>query len=142
MIYIIQKCEYFNIKELVPEHIYNKYKEKAWQFFDINVLITLDALRRRFGPLIVNNWASGGEFSERGLRSLDYGGIFNRSLHKHGKAIDLHSNKYTAEEMRSYIIDNPKEFEHIKCLEMGVNWLHFDTRNRRAEDGIFLVYPK
>ena len=136
------KPKYFKIWELVPEHVYLKYGEAAWQFFDINMLKTADALRERFGPLVVNNWKSGGQFSERGLRSFDYGGIFNRSLHKYGKALDFHSNTFTSEEIRQYILDNPDEFPYISCLEMGVNWVHFDTRNRRNSDGsIFLVYP-
>lgn len=136
------KCKHFNIKELVHPDVYSKYGETAWQFFDVGLLKSLDALRDKFGSLTVNDWQWGGIFKERGLRSLDYGGIHNRSLHKHGKAIDCHSKTYTADEMRKYILDNQDEFPYITELELDVSWLHFGTRNREGTIGrIFAFKP-
>ena len=136
------KCKHFEIHELVPQDVYEKYGEKAWQFFDVSLLETLDQLREHFGSLTVNTWKWGGHLSQRGLRSFDYGGIGNRSLHKLGKAIDCSSKVHSSEDMRQYILNNQEQFPHIRGLELDVSWLHFDTRNRDGNVGnIFTFKP-
>ena len=105
--------------------------------------MTLVQLREKFGPATVNDWAWGGGYTESGLRSFDFGGIHNRSLHKFGKAFDVKFKNHTAEEVRQYIIDNPNEFPYIVGLELDVDWLHFDTRNRQGNQGqLFLLNRK
>ena len=132
------KCEYFDIKELVPESMYQKYGELSWQFFDVNLLKVLDRLREQFGPLHVNNWYNDGPFSQRGIRDFDYGGIDNRSLHKFGKAVDFHSNTVCSEDIREYILNYKDEFPEIGGMELGTSWVHIDTRN---VDGIITFRP-
>ena len=137
------KCKYFIIEELVPKDVFDKYgPEASWQFFDVGLLKTLDAFRERFGPLGVNNWKWGGGLSQRGLRSFDFGGISNRSLHKLGKACDFSSKTHSASSIREYVLANPDEFPFLVGLEMGVDWVHFDTRNREGNTGhIFKFSP-
>lgn len=53
------KCSHFKIQELVPPAIFEARGEKAWELLDERLLITLDRLRDRFGPITVNNWHSG-----------------------------------------------------------------------------------
>ena len=126
------KSEFFKVQELVTKEMYYLYGEKCWQFIDSRAILTLDQLRRVFGPLTVNDWYWGGGFTESGVRSFDYGGILNRSLHKFGCAFDVKSKTVTADEMRSYIINNIHEFPYLVGLEMDVDWLHFDVRNREG----------
>lgn len=137
------KCKNFKIYELVSPKIYNKYGDRAWQFFDVNLLKAIDECSDAFGTLIVNDWKwnnSKNNFTESGLRSFTFGSIESMSLHKLGKAVDLKSAKYTAEEMRQYIFDNPEKFKHIKAIELGVSWLHIDVRNREPNNGNFFTF--
>ena len=61
--------DYFGIKELVCPHVYDKFREHAWQFFDPRLLETLLVIREKIGlPIVINNWAKGGQHTQRGLR--------------------------------------------------------------------------
>ena len=61
--------DYFGIKELVCPHVYEIWGESAWQFLDDRMLENLAFIREGIGkPIVVNNWAKGGEYSQRGLR--------------------------------------------------------------------------
>jgi hypothetical protein len=53
---MINKPIYFNLEEIVCPHIYYKYGEIAWQFFDQKQLINIDWVRTKMGPMFVNNW--------------------------------------------------------------------------------------
>ena len=67
-------CKYFTIKELVSKAVYNfytpRYGEKfIWGFFDDEDKQDIDKIRETWGkPIIINNWASGGNLSQCGLR--------------------------------------------------------------------------
>lgn len=43
------KCKYFTIKELVSPVVYKTWGEKAWMFFDEDVLKQLDAIIEELG---------------------------------------------------------------------------------------------
>ena len=125
------KCEHFAIHELVPPHVFAERGEKAWELLDERLLISLDLLRNRFGPMTVNNYYWGKDREWSGLRTSDSPYYSRYSQHSFGRAADcLFANK-TAEEVRKEIINNPNnaDFELIGSLELGVSWLHFDVRN-------------
>ena len=92
------KCQKFTIKELVSKQVYQKFGERAWMFFDEQLLRDLDTLRLYHGlPIPINNWATGGSFSQCGLRCnkdplvASAKGIYC-TAHSMGKATDLHSS--------------------------------------------------
>jgi hypothetical protein len=62
--------KYFNIKELVCPHCYNKFKDNSWQFISTELLSTLYVLRTIVinKPMVINTWATNGNYSQRGLR--------------------------------------------------------------------------
>ena len=41
--------DYFDIQELVCRHVYEKYGNNAWQFFDNRLLETLLVIREKLG---------------------------------------------------------------------------------------------
>lgn len=133
-------CKHFSIKELVPKHVYKSRKDKAWLCFDDRALETLDALREKFGKATVNNWAWGGNRNWSGLRTprSPYGTMY--SQHRYGRAFDVIFAEVAAEEAREYVLSNPDEFPHIKGIELGVSWFHFDVGNRWG-DGIQTFTP-
>lgn len=130
--------DYFDIRELVCPHVHDKFGAYAWQFFDPRLLDTLLVIREKIGkPIIVNNWASGGDFSQRGLRcnicalpkektSLEK---LYMSAHSQGMAVDFDVAEMKAEEVRKWIKDNQIFLPHPIRLEEDVNWVHLDVRS-------------
>ncbi len=133
------KCLYFDIKELVSSRVYDARGEKAWALLDPRALQTLDALREKFGPCTVNDWAFSGANEFRGFRESQCEVGVKYSQHRYGRAFDCHFKNATAEEVRAYILANHNEFSFISSLEMNVSWLHFDVRNHSP--GILKFYP-
>ncbi len=127
--------KHFKVHELVNKEIYEKYSESYIlnRFFDNRLLKTLDALREHFGSLTINDWYFGGKRTESGLRVPKMKFYNFTSLHSWGRAFDIISKKYTAEEMRQEILNNQHKFPFIKRMEKDVNWLHIDnyTTNKK-----------
>lgn len=138
---------YFEIYELVPPDLYNSYHREIrhlWNIFDERILITAQNLRIRYGKMMCNDWKWGGKWKYRGWRPWNTltGATF--SQHKWGRALDLVPTEEDVNKIRQDILNDPyhPDFEHITCLEMNINWLHFDVRNYGKKlDGILLVYP-
>lgn len=135
---------YFNIKELVCPHIYNKFKQKSWQFLDTEILHTLYVLRTQIvkKPIIVNNWSSKGPYSQRGLRCNCCSLVADKtdvymSAHCTGKGLDFNVKGMTAEEVRSLIKANLNLFEYPIRLEEGTSWVHIDCYT--TDDSVKLV---
>jgi hypothetical protein len=145
---IFYKPKNFKIQELVLKHIYEKFGEKCWLFFDSKLLWTLDKIREKYGAIIVNDWLWGGEFQNRGFREFNSSVGAQYSQHKFGRAVDFHfkSDKITCKEMRKTIIENPNfyEFKYITSVEDfdGMNWIHIDVRNWDKNKNGILVFKK
>lgn len=142
------KPTFFRLEELVPKTVFlgmaPSKRDQLWWLFDERQLRTIDALRRRFGPMIANTWHQGGKFNFRGWRPGDCADGSRYSQHKFGRAVDLDPEKVSADEIREDILINPsrEEYRFITCIEAGVPWLHTDCRNwDRDTNGILVVHP-
>ena len=108
--------KYFTLKECFPNDF-----PKDWKYMDDRILKSADKLRDFFGPLYVN----GKGLTQCGFRT-------NGSLtsqHRFGRALDLHSNRYSSEEIRFYILKNKDDFPYISFLEVDISWLHISCQN-------------
>lgn len=136
------KCKHFGIKELVTPELYKKHGEKCWFLFDDRLLMTLDALRERFGTCVINNWAWGGVYRDSGLRDATFYSTAekyaeSRSQHKYGRAADCKFKGYSAQDVRKILIEEKDKFPFITFIETGpldkygkpMNWVHIDVRN-------------
>ncbi len=144
--------KHFVLQELVDPAIFKERGERAWELLQPAALMMLDALRERFGPIIVNNWHTDGTswlpdptniFHESGLRTSATGTGAKFSMHKFGCAYDPKFKNVTAREVFNEILVRPESFPLITALEnveQTVTWLHFDTRNHNR-DGIWIVNP-
>jgi len=132
--------KYFEIHELVPEHIFQKKGLSAWSLIDDRLIETIDALKEIFskGTMTINNYYWSGDREWSGLRTPTSRWYSETSMHTHGKAIDAIFSNYKAEEVREYIKNHPDKFPHIKGIEENISWLHIDTRN---EDKLKSFYP-
>lgn len=133
---------YFDIRELVCDHTYKKFKDLSWQFLDTEILRLLLVLRRdilKVG-LVINNYHIGGPYTQRGLRcnicEIPKGKTLKDELylsaHCNGAAFDItpmfkdvEANK-RAEKARQLILENKDLLPEICRLEGGVTWLHID----------------
>ena len=158
--------KYFTIQELVSKSIYEEFlkKGKVYQlywFLKNTTLYTLDKLREAHGPIIVNNWKGGGQFSQCGLRDIKavVSGGASWSQHYFGTAMDCHFTKTTAAKVRSTMESmdlfttsawrtdpDPKydPYRYIAVIERSYqgkpcSWFHFDTRNQSADGAIVVL---
>ena len=126
---IMYKPEHFIIQELVPREVYEERGTKAWELIDNRLLITLDQLRDEYGPIIVNNWHTGGDREWSGLRTPDSPYYRPYSQHTFGRAADCLFDKVTVERVRRDILNDKDMFPCITSVELNTSWLHFDVRN-------------
>ena len=141
--------QHFSIEELLPppvflpdtfRTVYQQQPEKLFRLFDYRVLVTLDRLRKRYGPCTVNNWhffdasawndLSVHMFRFSGWRPEDCeeGAIF--SEHKRFRAMDCKFRQVTPSEIWDDMLADVSaaEFEYIKRIEAfsSMTWFHFD----------------
>lgn len=128
--------KYFSLEELVDKDVFNKYGQFAWNFFRKELLETLVFIREYFNaPITINNWKSGGKFSQRGFRSnlsyfvKDKKDKLYCSAHCLGAGVDFDIKGYKAEEVRNKLIEIQEELPYPIRLEDKVNWVHLDVYN-------------
>lgn len=130
--------DYFDVQELVCKHVYNKFGDNAWQFFDDRLLETLFVIREKLGkPIHVNNWQVGGNLTQRGLRCNVCSLVAEKtrlekvymSAHSQGTAVDFDVKGMTALEVRNWIKANQVLLPYPVRLEQDVTWVHLDMRN-------------
>lgn len=121
---------YFEIEELVCDHVYAKWKEASWQFLDTDLLRVLLVLRRDIlkVPLYCNSKTA----HQKGLRCNMCQLVKSKtavylSSHILGKALDLTSPSMKAEKMRELIKANANKLPCDVRIEGGVSWLHIDV---------------
>ena len=131
------KSNYFDLKELVCPDVYRRFGEWAWIFLDEKRLDTLAVLREKIfdRPMLVNTWAAGGAFTQRGLRcnlcplvrEKSAAGVPYLSAHNLGKAVDFDVPGLSAETVRETIVKNQILLPHPIRLEKGTSWVHLDV---------------
>ena len=133
--------KYFDLREVVSKKVFERYGQQAWQFFDPRLLAVVVWLRKGMGiPLVCNNWANGGNLSQRGFRAnLDpivydktKAGKFYCSAHCRGMGIDLSSGRAYAPTIRQWIRDNAASCPFPIRLEDDISaptWVHIDVCN-------------
>jgi hypothetical protein len=134
---IDQLMQYFRLQELVCSHVYSRFGERSWQFLSTALLETLIIIRLDIlkTGITINNWSSGGELSQRGLRcnlcqlvkDKTKRDIFYLSAHNEGCAVDFDAKLYTAEQVRDILIDNSNKLPFPIRIENDVNWVHIDV---------------
>ena len=137
--------KYFHIKELVCKHVYEKHGDKSWQFFDPRMLAVLLDIRELIGkPMVVNNWAKGGNYSQRGLRCNICSLVKEKTslekvyipAHAQGTGFDFHVPGMTSEEVRKKIERKQVLLSYPIRIERGTEgWVHIDVRT----DGLQMI---
>lgn len=143
------KCKYFGIKELVSKIVYQKFGDFAWSFFDEDVLKDLDDIREgweaylktRFpkdkAGIIINNWATGGELSQCGLRTNADPLVKAKSSvycsgHCLAKAFDGHPVNGRYKEFHNFVCDfinqgKTRKIKRVENFNSTPTWCHIDA---------------
>lgn len=145
----MKKSKYFKVYELVSKEVYNSFSESTiMNRMNGDLLKLIDWIREGSGvPIIINNWKSGGSFSQRGLRSnMDQivkdstkSGKVTLSPHVLFMAVDMnptYSSGKSAEWLWNWIHDNAKNAPCNFRMENktatvnssgAVSWVHVDV---------------
>lgn len=122
--------KYFDIKELVCNHIYEKFNTQAWMFLSTSLLHTLLILRTEIInlPIVINT----SSLKQRGMRCNMCPIVKGKtsaylSAHVTGNGIDFSCSSKSAEELRQIIKDNQDKLPYPIRLEDGVTWVHIDV---------------
>lgn len=130
--------KHFAPHEFVPPKIFHKRGDKSLQLMDDRILITADALRDRYGRIVINNWYWGGDRQWSGLRTSDSPYGSELSQHRFGRALDMIMPDADVDEVSQDIMNDPELFPYITSMELGTSWLHIDCRNCNR---ILTFYP-
>lgn len=140
--------KYFDIEELACPHISKRDGERAWIYFDPRLLANLLFVREGIGlPIFANNWAIGGNLSQRGLRCNICSLVKEKTaleklyMTPHtGMAVDFNVKGMSALEVRNWIKEHEDEMPYPCRLEADVNWVHMDTRTDGANGKVTYFY--
>lgn len=125
--------KFFDVEELVCDHIFAKWGEKAWQFLDTGYLEALLVIRRDIIRLPM--YCNGRNAHQRGMRCnlcqlVKEKKVPYVSSHLLGKAGDFSVpalGRDAAAKARALIRENASLLPCPIRVEGGVSWLHFDT---------------
>ena len=128
--------KYFDISELVCDHTFNKYGERAWKFLDTDYLHALLIIRRDIIKLPM--WCNSKTAHQRGLRCNQCQivktakGVY-LSAHLLGKAGDFTITGMTASAAREKIKANASllpckvRLEKWDANGKEISWVHIDV---------------
>lgn len=127
---------YFDIDELVCDHVLGKFGQSAWDFLDTDYIHCLLVIRRDI--LKKPMWCNGNGAKQRGLRCNLCPMVREKkvpyiSAHVQGKAGDFTVQGMTAQKARELIIEHADMLPCKIRLENGTSWLHFDVRDSGRE---------
>lgn len=137
---IAELKRYFNVKELVCNHVFAKHGDKSWMFLSTPYLETLLFLRQDLlkVPMVCNT----NTLKQRGLRcnlcqivkDKSAINVSYLSAHVTGSGGDFSSAQMDAEQMRQLIKEHADELPWPVRIERDVNWLHIDVYDDMSTD--------
>ena len=141
---------YFDLEELVCKHVYDKYGDIAWSWFDPRFLETIYWIREKMNtPMFANDYAYGGKITQRGLRcnicqlvkdATEKERVYMTS-HLRGQAGDFIFQGMVAKEVREWIMKKSLFLPHPIRLENKVNWIHIDVSVNDRKQMVTLFNP-
>lgn len=137
---LIQELKkYFDIRELVCSHTFEKFGERSWQFFDRDFLETLLIIRRDILKvrMFANNYHYAKTkpiYDERGFRcnicsickNKTLKGLLYLSAHPNGSGLDFDAEGLTVKQVHQLIKDNIHLLPCKVRMEDNVTWNHID----------------
>lgn len=140
-------CNNIAVKEIVCQHIWEKYGDKAIRFVDSNLIDVLDVIRNQIlkCPITINN----SMLKQRGFRcnlcqlvaDKTKTGKLYLSGHQLGKACDFSCKAYTVQQVHDLIKKNAHLLPCKIRLESPIDaptWVHVDIMTYGQKDKIYV----
>lgn len=136
----------FILQEFIPPDIYAERGDKSIELLDNRIISLAQFFRDYFGSIIINNWDSGGQYKESGLRSFTTTTGAKWSQHKLGRAADLKFSNTTPQKAYAEVLKHQKLFyeKGLRVMEdiaFTATWLHIDCRVTSKINEIVIVKP-
>ena len=137
--------KYFDKEEVLSKHTIDTGGDYDLLDTDLQNLVVW--IREKLGrPMFANNWAIGGQFSQRGYRTNDdpvckAQKFVPGSAHFKGMALDFDVKGMTAEQVRKWLYENQEDAPVRFRVEKGVNWVHVDVMPHKASDKAYFFNP-
>jgi hypothetical protein len=145
-IYIGEEKTNFCVDELVHKNIYNRLGAYSIRYINKELIMVLQTLRMIAGvPLTVNNYFTGGQRTNSGLRDFTNPLNATMSVHFTGMAVDIVSSK-TPFELFDLIQEHKEMFIElglttIEDVNITKTWLHLSVENIPVIDEIRIIRP-
>ncbi|TAJ71168.1 MAG: hypothetical protein EPO45_20325 [Sphingobium sp.] len=124
----------FVLQEFVYPEAFAKHGADAIDFIDKKLIDIAEFIRTKIGvPITINNWHTGGQFKESGLRNPNTTTGAKLSQHKLGKAIDTKAKGYDGQKWYDFVKANSKALydlgvRRIEHKSLATTWLHIDLK--------------
>ena len=142
--------KYFGIKEFVCPHVWERFGESSWVFIDRRLLAVVLWIREELGlPMVVNNWAKGGQYSQRGLRCTCCALMKEKTalekvyltMHGFGKAVDFGVVGMKSAEVQKWLEEHKEGLPYpIRCERNTNGWTHIDVRADASANGEMIMW--
>lgn len=137
--------KHFVIEEFINPTTFKRDGEKSILLIDYKLIDIAEFIREDLGiPITINNWHTGGQYSESGLRDKDSKTGASKSTHKLGKGIDVKAKNYYGLDWYNYVKKNAKKLyelglRRIEDKSIATTWCHMDTKEHGEKDTIQIV---
>ena len=125
----------FELHEFINPTTYNKFGVNSLRYIRPEIIAIAQLFREIVGcPVTINNWKSGGSYSESGLRDFNTSTGASYSAHKFGAAIDVKTG-LTSHQMAAIVEKNWGAFKVVGLTRIedpdytegkSKDWLHMD----------------
>lgn len=136
--------EHFVAQEFIDPVTFEQEGENAITFIDNKLIAINEFIRTETGlPVTINNWHTGGQFKESGLRNKNTTTGAKKSAHKLGKATDSKIKGWGGQEWYDFIVKHAKRLydlglRQIEDKSLATTWGHLSTREH-GKKGIIQV---
>jgi hypothetical protein len=126
--------EHFILEEFINPDTFKREKDNGLSLIDKKLFDIAEFIRVDLGvPITINDWHTGGQYHESGLRDKNSTTGAKLSQHKLGKAIDVKAKGYGGAEWYDYVKKNAKKLydlgvRRIEDKSIATTWLHIDTK--------------
>ena len=126
--------KHFTVEEFVNPEAFKEHGDDSIDLIDHKLIDIAEFIRNDLGkPVTINNWHTGGQYHESGLRDANTKTGSKKSAHKLGKAIDVKVAGMGGSEWYAYVIKNSKALynlglRRIEDKKLATTWCHMDTK--------------
>lgn len=124
----------FELEEFIYPEVFARYGVNSLWFLDYRLIAIAQYFRDNLGKSItINNWHTGGQYKESGLRDFATATGGSKSQHKYGKALDLKVAELTPAQVFDFIHMHWTELSALgmtttEDIQYTPTWNHIDTR--------------